>query len=74
MESIVEEKCEVKVLALSNTQTITADKNKGTKEPDATNIEKKVKFISCIFFNFTIHMLYAFKFLYFILFVYFFSK
>lgn len=44
MEPIVEEKCEMKVLALSNTQTVIADKNRGTKESDTTNVENKVKF------------------------------
>ncbi|CAL1682024.1 unnamed protein product [Lasius platythorax] len=41
MEPMVEEKCEVKVLAISNTQTVIADKNKITKESEATNAEKK---------------------------------
>ncbi|XP_011256803.1 uncharacterized protein LOC105251582 [Camponotus floridanus] len=41
MEPILEEKCEMKVLAISNTQTVIADKNKIIKESEATNAEKK---------------------------------
>lgn len=43
MEPMVEEKCEVKVLAVSNTQTVIADKTKMIKESEPTNVEKKVK-------------------------------
>lgn len=53
MEPIVEEKCEVKVLALSNMQIVTADKSKGTKESD---IEKKVKFYIMYFLNSIIYI------------------
>lgn len=63
MEPMVEEKCEVKVLAISNTQTVIADKNKITKESEATNAEKKVKFyiIYVIYVAFTfLHILFLF--------------
>lgn len=45
---MIEEKGEVKVLAISNTQTVIVDKNK-VKESDATNAEK-VKFYIIYFF------------------------
>lgn len=54
MESILEEKCEMKVLAISNTQTVIADKNKVTKESEATNAEKKVKLCHVFLTNFTL--------------------
>lgn len=41
MEPVTEEKCEVKVLAVSNAQTVITDKNKVTKESEGTNAEKK---------------------------------
>ena len=43
MESIVDENNEVQILAISNTQTVGADKSKAAKESEATNAEKKVK-------------------------------
>lgn len=54
MEPILEEKCEMKVLAISNTQTVIADKNKVIKESEATNAEKKVKLCHIFLTNFTL--------------------
>lgn len=74
MEPIVEEKCEMKVLALSNTQTVMADKNRGTKESDTTNVENKVKFYIMYFLKFYIIYVICCAFSHFYIYYYYFFK